>query len=157
MELNKGHHGPTKDNTVDDKLRLEAQKLLSLAASLCSCLDAAAIARWAKLDEWQPFLKDAHEFMMSMDKLGNGKMAATNRQRAAHEREGPVREPEDPSFLQVRVVPRGTPKSHPQRYAALEARLDKAECYAAIQVTDGDIGITKLTQNPSIAFARRAY
>ncbi|KAL1518544.1 hypothetical protein AB1Y20_002833 [Prymnesium parvum] len=85
------HHGPRREKTVDDKLRLETQKLLDHSASLCSCLDAAAIARWGKLDEWQPFLEDVNSLMMSMDKLGNGKMAAAQRQRESSERKGPLR------------------------------------------------------------------
>lgn len=155
MQLKVDHHGPRREKTVDDKLRLETQKLLDHSASLCSCLDAAAIARWGKLDEWQPFLEDVNSLMMSMDKLGNGKMAAAQRQRESSERKGPAREPTDPDRLNVRLVERGVAKFKPHRYAILEAQLEKAELYETIRVTDEHMGISLLTHNASVV--RRSF
>ena len=83
----------TREETIDEKLRLDTQKLFDHAAALSSAIDTANNAGWARRAEWLPFIKDVDNLALGLDKLGDGSLAKARRVRDANERTEPAHTP----------------------------------------------------------------
>ena len=106
------------EETIDEKLRLDTQKILDHAAALSSAIVTANAAGWARRTEWLPFIQDVDNLALGLDKLGDGSLAQARRVQQAKERSDPPRSTSNADNLHVREIPAAAPKE-PQRYAAL--------------------------------------
>ena len=148
VELSTRHHGATRDDTVDEQLRLDAHTLLDRAAALSSAIDMAQAAGWSRKDEWVAFIADVDKLSLSLDKLGDGSMAQARRVRVANSRTESARSAADPDKLDVKVI-EATPPQEPEKYAQLLEELQSVDAYQPLRVLDSHMGLTRLTRTPS--------
>ena len=110
-------------------------------------MDAADAAKWGRLAHWQPFLKDALNLALSLDKLGVGALAQARRVHEANTRQVPKSTPDNPDLLRVQAISPKPPKE-PKKYAQVTSILQDAKEYEAVRVLDEHMGITQHTQTP---------
>jgi hypothetical protein len=149
VELPTRKHGVTGEEAVDTVLRMDTEKLLDHANQVAGALDVADAAKWGKLEIWQPFLGDALNLALALDKLGSGKLQQALRTREAKARNATARVPQDVEHLKVQIIAAGPPKDV-SKYAKLEAILLDMDEYEPVRVLDEHMGIVSQTQTLSV-------
>ena len=154
VTLPSGKKVASRVEAIDEKLRLDTQMLLDQANAISSALDGADGASWGQKPHWQPFLKDALNLALALDKLGEGGLAQARRVRANAVRTASPHTPQHTDSLKLKVILAQLP-TEPKRFAQLTSILEDAEEYEPVRILDHHMGISRLTATPSTV--RRAF
>ena len=154
VTLPSGKKVASREETLDEQLRLNTQTLLDHANAISSALDKADGAKWGQKEHWKPFLKEALDLALTIDKLGEGKLAQARITRNASARHEPAHTPQDAERLKIKIIRARIPKE-PKKFLQLKSILEDMEEYQAVHIQDRHMGITRLTASPSIV--RRAF